>query len=272
MDELDDDVEILGFSNTLYGSEETNPEDPDSDDDGALDGEETLTMGTDPNLTDTDFDGLSDTLKDVNRDGVVNAGETSAVDEDTDGDLLPDGWEVNNGFDAINTDDLLGDPDGDTLLNEDEYNGGIQSSNPNDADSDNDKLDDRFEYDSVGLTGLLNLNNRDSDGDSLSDGYEVSNGLNPLANEDFDGDLISDAREVLFYGADPKDINEFPGDGANPAPLGLTPVVNFGPVQPGQSLPIRPGAAAPDSLATAIVNEVAKGEGISPLATARPTL
>lgn len=258
-DGLDDDVEVLGSSNTLYGSEDTDPTDPDSDNDGALDGEEILTMGTDPNLGDTDFDGLSDIQEDVNRDGVVDATETSAVDGDTDNDLLPDGWEVNNGLDAINTNDLLGDPDGDTLLNEDEYNGGVQSSDPNDPDSDNDKLDDRFEYDSIGLTGLLNLNNRDSDGDGLSDGYEVANDLNPLANQDFDGDLVSDAREVLFYGTDPKDINEFPGDGSNPAPLGFTPVVNFGPILPGDNLPIRPSASAPDSLATAIINEAAQG-------------
>lgn len=262
-DGLDDDVEVLGSSNTLYGSEETDPTDEDSDDDSALDGEETLTMGTDPNAGGTDFDGLSDVQEDVDKDGVVDVDETSATDEDTDEDTdddsLPDGWEVNNGLDAINTDDLLGDPDGDTLLNEDEYNGGVQSSNPNDADSDNDKLDDRFEYDSTGLTGFLNLNNRDSDGDGLSDGYEIANSLNPLADEDFDGDLVSDAREVLFYGTNPDDVNKVPGDGVNPAPLNLTPVVNFGPVVPRASLPIRPGVAAPESLATAIINEAVQG-------------
>ena len=64
----------------------TDPNDPDSDDDGIGDGEETLTYGTDPKDSDSDDDGLSDSAE-------LYFG-TDAKDVDTDGDGVSDGVEI----------------------------------------------------------------------------------------------------------------------------------------------------------------------------------
>ncbi|MGJ8724254.1 MAG: hypothetical protein ACSHYB_06835 [Roseibacillus sp.] len=258
-DNLGDKDEVFGSLNSAFFNEETDPDNDDSDNDGILDGVEVLTMLTDPNSADSDGDGLTDAEEDVNRNGVVEATETDATESDTDGDGLFDGWEVDNGFDPINSDESQDDPDLDMLLNIDEFNGGFQSTDPNDSDTDNDKLSDRFEFDSTGLSGFLNPVNRDTDNDGLSDSYELANGLDPFLNDDFDSDTFTDAEEVLFYGTNPDDVSEFPGDGINPAPLGLTPIMNFGVVGPADALPIRPVASDPDALATAILNEAAQG-------------
>ncbi|MDQ8190635.1 hypothetical protein [Roseibacillus persicicus] len=258
-DGVDDGDEVNGTLNTVYYDEATDPDDADTDDDTISDGDELLTTGTDPNFADSDGDGLTDPEEDVNLDGIVDSNETSATDDDTDGDGLLDGWEVRHGLDAINTDDSQGDPDGDLLLNIDEFNRGENSTDPNDSDSDNDKLSDRFEFDSTGLFDLLDPNSRDTDNDGLGDKFEVDNGLDPFVNDDFDEDLISDAQEVLFYGTDPKNGAEFPGDGSNPGLLELTPIKNFGSVFFGSNLPIRPSPEDSDALATAIINEAVQG-------------
>lgn len=92
----------------------TDPEDPDSDGDGLLDGQETLTgvwagpedTGTDPRIADTDGDGLSD--------GVENPDEsfqdleqpgTDPNEADTDLDGFGDASEINAGFDPTDPDD-----------------------------------------------------------------------------------------------------------------------------------------------------------------------
>lgn len=98
---------------------------------------------------------------------------TSAVDnvEDSDGDGLPDYWEVQH---SLNPQD------------------------PTDAgaDSDNDGLSNREEF-----NNQTDPNNSDSDGDGMPDGWEVDHGHNPNdasdANEDADGDGISNLDEYL---------------------------------------------------------------------------
>jgi len=52
-----------GLSNLEEYQHATDPDDPDSDDDGLLDGGEVLTYGTDPHNPDTDSDGLTDGLE-----------------------------------------------------------------------------------------------------------------------------------------------------------------------------------------------------------------
>lgn len=115
--------------------------------DGVRQPSETWTE-TDPNNADTDGDGASDGYgEDTNFDGsiagdtnnnrIYDAGEawseTDPLNRDTDGDGLPDGWEINNGLDPLDngTDSLrtaavddgdinqgaTGDPDGDTFSN-----------------------------------------------------------------------------------------------------------------------------------------------------------
>lgn len=57
----------------------------------------------------------------------MNLHATNPLDADSDGDLLPDGWEAANGLDPnsdTGDDGASGDPDSDTYSNLDEYNAG----------------------------------------------------------------------------------------------------------------------------------------------------
>jgi hypothetical protein len=104
---------------------ETDPNNPDSDLDGATDG-----YGEDK-----DFSGAIN--GDTNANRIYDSGEawteTDPLNDDTDGDGLPDGWEINHGLDPLDngTDNLTtaaatdgdpnmggsGDPDGDGFTN-----------------------------------------------------------------------------------------------------------------------------------------------------------
>ena len=66
---------------------------PDSDKDGITDSLETF-YKTNPNIADTDFDGLSDGAE-------VNTWKTNPTNPDTDGDGFRDGDEVKNGYDPL---------------------------------------------------------------------------------------------------------------------------------------------------------------------------
>lgn len=249
-DTLDDGDEINGTLNVLYSNAPTDPGSADTDGDLIDDDVEINVTGTNPADPDTDGDGINDGEEDVNQDGVVDPTETSATSDDTDGDGLTDDWEIDNGLDATGTDDSNGDPDGDLLVNTDELTAG---SDPNDADSDNDGLNDKFEWDSTGLGSLLDPLNRDTDGDGLGDKFEVDNGLDPFLDADFDADTFSDTDEVMFFGTDPKDVLDFPGDADSAGPGGLTPIMNGGPV--GASATFGLGGTLDDAL----VNEAAQG-------------
>jgi len=73
---------------------------------------------------------------------------------DTDGDGMPDGWEVKHGLRAYNPSDAFGDLDRDGLTNLEEFKAGADPQNP------------------------------DTDGDGLSDGMEVhETGTNPLETD-----------------------------------------------------------------------------------------
>jgi hypothetical protein len=60
LDTCADDTDCDGLLNLAELVEGTDPEDPDSDDDGLLDGEEVNEHATDPNNPDSDGDGFSD--------------------------------------------------------------------------------------------------------------------------------------------------------------------------------------------------------------------
>jgi len=144
-------------------------------------------------------------------------------DPDTDGDGMPDWWEMTHGLNPLVNDASL-DPDNDGLTNLQEYQHG---TDPHNADTDGDGMPDGWEVDhglnplvndangdpdNDGLTNLQEYqhgtdpHNADTDGDGLSDGYEVSHGLNPL-NPDTDGDGLSDGWEV-GHGYDPLNGND----------------------------------------------------------------
>ncbi|BCX46294.1 VonWillebr and factor type A [Haloferula helveola] len=125
-----DDLENGGAGDGLTNLEEylagTDPTDPDSDDDGLLDGEETNTgvwvsaadTGTDPLDDDTDGDGLLDGDESNTGTWISSSSTgTDPLDIDTDQDALSDGVETNTGSYVSPTDTgthpLLADTDAD---------------------------------------------------------------------------------------------------------------------------------------------------------------
>ena len=68
----------------------------------------------------------------------VNTHNTDPLDEDTDSDTMPDGWEVTNSLDPLTNDAAL-DPDNDSLTNLGEYQNNTDPQNP---DTDGDEWTD----------------------------------------------------------------------------------------------------------------------------------
>jgi parallel beta-helix repeat protein len=114
---------------------------------------------------------------------------------DSDGDGIPDGWEIDNGLLAWQADGQA-DPDGDSLTNLEEYLNGCDPHNP---DTDGDGLTDFEEVTQYGTNPLL----PDTDGDGLTDFEEVIEyGTNPFAR-DTDADGLTDLEEVVLYHTNP---------------------------------------------------------------------
>ena len=130
----------------------------DADSDGLTNLEEYV-AGTDPNVSDSDADGLSDADE-------VQIYLTDPLSADTDGDTLSD-------FDEVVT----------------------YGTNPLLADTDDDGQSDDEELITPGMDPLV----ADTDGDGMDDGWELLNGLDPQdttdANADADGDGLSNAEE-----------------------------------------------------------------------------
>jgi hypothetical protein len=160
------------------------------------------------------------------------------ITQDTDGDGMPDGWEVANGFEPKSASDGSLDTDADGYTNAEEYQFG---RNPRfKEDTDGDGMPDGWEFhnglnpavndatldpDRDGLGNLLEYqigtkasgldenwdglpDGFDTDGDGLPDGFEYRyrSRLRPTVwddkNLDPDGDGITDKWEA-FYGFDP---------------------------------------------------------------------
>jgi hypothetical protein len=102
----------------------------DSDGDGLPDDIENGWC-TEPDDPDSDNDGIRDGTEDANLNGVQDPGETHPCNPDSDGDKMPDGWEVDNTFNPL-VDDAAGDADGDGFSNIREY---VADTNPRDIDN-----------------------------------------------------------------------------------------------------------------------------------------
>jgi len=140
---------------------------------------------------DSDNDGLSDYQE-------RDIYGTNPNNSDTDGDFMPDGWEVRNLLDPLNPSDSSGDSDSDGLSNLGEYN---NATDPNDSDTDNDLMPDGWEVDN-NLDPLEDDSPYDDDGDALSNLLEYQNGTDPN-DEDTDDDGLNDYAEVTVYDTDP---------------------------------------------------------------------
>lgn len=196
-----------GLPTSQEGPLGTNPNDPDTDDDGLSDGAEVNTHHTDPLNPDTDGDGLLDGAE-------VNIHGTDPLDADTDDDGLTDGQEVKGvrikerfevcGKKArssitVTTNPLAKDTDKDGLSDGKEVKGykikqkvktrkgsfviGRTRSNPKKQDTDRDGLQDKAE-----VTGKANKKYNkaktdptkcDTDQGGVRDGAEVRAKANP---------------------------------------------------------------------------------------------
>jgi len=131
----------------------TDPNVVDTDADGLGDGDEVNVHGSNPNKTDTDGDQLddfyevdkglnpanpADAADDRDEDGLTELEEffglTDPLDDDTDGDGLIDGDEVN----SYATDPLRADSDGDALIDSVELDLGFDPLNAKDGRADDD--------------------------------------------------------------------------------------------------------------------------------------
>jgi hypothetical protein len=142
--------------------------DPDAD--GLTNYQEIIVLLTDPNLPDTDDDGVNDNQE------VTDATNPIATDSDSDG--LSDGEEKARG-----TNPLSGDSDGDGLGDLQEEV--LTTTNPLSQDSDGNGIADAYE---------------DPDKDGILNGREVNErGTNPKS-ADSDNDGLSDTYELVFKG------------------------------------------------------------------------
>jgi eukaryotic-like serine/threonine-protein kinase len=113
----DDDEDGLTYAEELEAG--TDPDNPDTDGDGLLDGEEVNEYSTDPLNDDTDGDDLTDGDE-------VFEYETDPTEEDSDGDGLSDGFEVTNQL--YDLDPNLQDSDRDSWLDNEELEAGTDPS------------------------------------------------------------------------------------------------------------------------------------------------
>jgi hypothetical protein len=152
-------------------------------------------------------------LSEVQFDGVPG------VAEDTDGDGLPDSYELANtdppsatGLNAA--DDLENGGAGDGLTNLQEFQAG---TDPNDPDTDGDTLEDGAEVAGAGDRPPTDPTDPDSDGDGLTDEVETNTGVDNGPTDtgsnptlvDTDGDGHDDPVEIA-KGSDPSDPDSVP--------------------------------------------------------------
>jgi len=185
--------------NGIVDPGETDPRKKDTDGDFINDGVELNVTLTDPLKADTDGDTCSDGAEDLNKNGVVDPGETNPKlasdcgamnNPDTDGDGLPNTVEDKNGNGTVDpgeTSPTNPDTDGDGIKDgiEDRNKNGVfdpGETNPLRKDTDCDGLLDgpnqgAFKGEDLNADGVVSgmetdPTKFDSDGDGISDGVE----------------------------------------------------------------------------------------------------
>lgn len=180
----------------------------DLDRDGLSDAEEAV-LGTNPNLPDTDLDGIDDGIE-------ARSGRSNPTRPDTDGDGLCDGPQAVAGVCAIGEDT---NANGRVDRNE---------TDPANRDSDGGGTADGVEVlrDGTDPTDPLDdVRGADLDGDGLSDADEALRGTDPTL-ADTDGDGLGDGLEVET-GTDPLDADT-DRDGLCDGPLAVQGVCGRG--------------------------------------------
>jgi len=211
---LDNDGD--GLTSLQEFENKTDPNLGDTDFDGLVDGDEVNVHNTNPTVIDTDEDGLSDTEEvnvtltspvrwDSDEDGLndgeeVNQHSSNPLSADSDADGINDYYEVMHEL-QVNQDDSISDSDEDGLTNLEEF---AHNTDPNNSDTDWDGVTDGLEVN----THNTSPTNHDSDNDKMSDGFEITYSLEPLSSSDAaldsDNDGLSNLDE-FYLGTDPTD-------------------------------------------------------------------
>ncbi|WP_289062359.1 gliding motility-associated C-terminal domain-containing protein [uncultured Zobellia sp.] len=218
------DCDNDGLTNDEETTAGTDPNNPDSDGDGVLDGTEVKTDYTDPtDLCDFELGSATETpsaawnTADCDGDGVDNQTE-AANNTGIFAPCDPAQTEGYTGYDAANSIWAAADCDGDGIDNGTENSNG---TDPYNTDSDGDGIPDNTDSNatdpclpaqSMGYTGYNTTNATwaaaDCDGDGVNNGTETTNGTDPY-NNDTDGDGVPDDTDADAL--DPCDPAQSPG-------------------------------------------------------------
>ena len=199
-DRMADEWEMKHFGDlSRDGSEDT-------DQDGLVDLDE-YEAGTEPTEEDSDGDGLSDGEE-------VNAEGTSALHEDSDGDGMLDKWELDHGLDPLDSSDEVLDLDSDGLSNTREE---VLGTDPNNPDTNGDGI-----ADGLALESGWPLLSNDSDGDGLSNFTETMAGTSPI-HADTDGDGVNDKLDAFPHHPELSILTPTSGDTTLPVIILDTP-------------------------------------------------